>query len=103
KATPSLAIYPLSLHAALPICFPPTWTATGEADAPPAISVHARVETRASPRIFQSWRFSVRCLREADPLGDTIAWQAPTLAYAARSEEHTSELQSRENLVCRLL
>src|SRR5690606_39453281 len=24
-------------------------------------------------------------------------------AYAARSEEHTSELQSRENLVCRLL
>src|SRR5436309_758935 len=25
------------------------------------------------------------------------------LIYAARSEEHTSELQSRENLVCRLL
>src|SRR5436309_15766847 len=25
------------------------------------------------------------------------------LAYDARSEEHTSELQSRENLVCRLL
>src|SRR5690606_39940854 len=24
-------------------------------------------------------------------------------AYASRSEEHTSELQSRENLVCRLL
>src|SRR5690606_40252744 len=27
----------------------------------------------------------------------------PTLRCAARSEEHTSELQSRENLVCRLL
>src|SRR5436309_6620673 len=25
------------------------------------------------------------------------------LAFAGRSEEHTSELQSRENLVCRLL
>src|SRR5690606_41450882 len=25
------------------------------------------------------------------------------LVFAARSEEHTSELQSRENLVCRLL
>src|SRR5690606_41336444 len=25
------------------------------------------------------------------------------LPYASRSEEHTSELQSRENLVCRLL
>src|SRR5690606_41847645 len=32
----------------------------------------------------------------ADPLA---AWRPPV----ARSEEHTSELQSRENLVCRLL
>src|SRR5690606_22665224 len=28
---------------------------------------------------------------------------APSIKYKARSEEHTSELQSRENLVCRLL
>src|SRR5690606_40634773 len=28
---------------------------------------------------------------------------APTDRHAPRSEEHTSELQSRENLVCRLL
>src|SRR5690606_41107898 len=28
---------------------------------------------------------------------------APELANGLRSEEHTSELQSRENLVCRLL
>src|SRR5436309_9369100 len=27
----------------------------------------------------------------------------PFAIYAGRSEEHTSELQSRENLVCRLL
>src|SRR5690606_40860233 len=27
----------------------------------------------------------------------------PLLTYLKRSEEHTSELQSRENLVCRLL
>src|SRR5207302_6247546 len=27
----------------------------------------------------------------------------PNLGYGGRSEEHTSELQSRENLVCRLL
>src|SRR5690606_40822627 len=32
-----------------------------------------------------------------------FASSSRTLAYAARSEEHTSELQSRENLVCRLL
>src|SRR5690606_40360252 len=29
--------------------------------------------------------------------------EAKLLAYRIRSEEHTSELQSRENLVCRLL
>src|SRR5690606_39794061 len=28
---------------------------------------------------------------------------AGTVSYSKRSEEHTSELQSRENLVCRLL
>jgi len=31
-----------------------------------------------------------------------VIWAAATLALL-RSEEHTSELQSRENLVCRLL
>src|SRR5690606_41984805 len=31
----------------------------------------------------------------------TIVWKSVT--SASRSEEHTSELQSRENLVCRLL
>src|SRR5690606_40499493 len=33
---------------------------------------------------------------------DSVFPQA-TFAHLARSEEHTSELQSRENLVCRLL
>src|SRR5690606_7756971 len=45
----------------------------------------------------------------SDFLGDT-AWQRPLRGLSARhdligverSEEHTSELQSRENLVCRL-
>src|SRR5690606_22515177 len=32
-----------------------------------------------------------------------FAWLEPALKTAVRSEEHTSELQSRENLVCRLL
>src|SRR5690606_40363631 len=32
-----------------------------------------------------------------------VNWQDRILAGPARSEEHTSELQSRENLVCRLL
>src|SRR5215475_15502396 len=33
----------------------------------------------------------------------TRRWWAAARAWRPRSEEHTSELQSRENLVCRLL
>src|SRR5690606_41284517 len=40
-------------------------------------------------------------------VGQAVAWAMGLGAYAeytvVRSEEHTSELQSRENLVCRLL
>src|SRR5690606_16493751 len=32
-----------------------------------------------------------------------LAWRLALNLHAVRSEEHTSELQSRENLVCRLL
>src|SRR5436309_6586588 len=35
--------------------------------------------------------------------GTMIAENARPITNVARSEEHTSELQSRENLVCRLL
>src|SRR5436309_4740295 len=60
-----------------------------------------RSEVRAVPRIGQEDRFPAGSLprsshqlarRGAGPPGETN-----------RSEEHTSELQSRENLVCRLL
>src|SRR5690606_41040324 len=37
-----------------------------------------------------------------DPVDRTLTVQAG-MVLEARSEEHTSELQSRENLVCRLL
>src|SRR5690606_28405869 len=37
------------------------------------------------------------------PLGRDLHRVARSAGGAARSEEHTSELQSRENLVCRLL
>src|SRR5690606_41078161 len=41
--------------------------------------------------------------READTL-KSFSWRLPSvIRMASRSEEHTSELQSRENLVCRLL
>src|SRR5690606_42126613 len=78
----SSAIYTLSLHDALPICSCPRG-APGD---------HCRPDRR-------------RC--RARPRGDDAQWGAPGHQGAPlgviRSEEHTSELQSRENLVCRLL
>src|SRR5690606_41935533 len=43
----------------------------------------------------------LRAERDQDAVDRALA--ELTRAAAARSEEHTSELQSRENLVCRLL
>src|SRR3712207_6853925 len=81
--TATTEIYTLSLHDALPIlavCAAPTNAASGSA-----------------PR---------RSARRAPTARDDSGPGASTLAGAwrtARSEEHTSELQSRQYLVCRLL
>src|SRR5690606_41606374 len=69
-------IYPLSLHDALPISL---------GDARPAAR---RVRARGGRHGLH------RCALAGGRRGPRAA---------ARSEEHTSELQSRENLVCRLL
>src|SRR5690606_39306110 len=88
-ATPELS--PLSLHDALPISLAPSPLArcTGSATAPP-------VAARTGPPLQvgqRQWRTT------------RLPHRFPGLAgaVAPRSEEHTSELQSRENLVCRLL
>src|SRR2546430_10471098 len=52
---------------------------------------HATAPTRPSRRRARS--------RSARPPG----WRQPASRTPARSEEHTSELQSQSNLVCRLL
>src|SRR5207247_11205767 len=73
---PTTEIYPLSLHDALPIC-----PATRGPRGPRGAALH-------TPRDWSS-----RCPRPPrSPPG-----------CAGRSEEHTSELQSRVDLVCRLL
>src|SRR5579883_3380558 len=66
--------------------------------------LHELLDAVASPRALASYRLSLggaliaACINLV--FGFIIAW---TLArYEFRSEEHTSELQSRENLVCRL-
>src|SRR5690606_41463348 len=69
--------------------------------------------TRRSSDLFEPWRGKDICTRPVaaraiTPPGACWPWhsesRAPTpFSKRWRSEEHTSELQSRENLVCRLL
>src|SRR5947209_16910086 len=75
-ATPE--IYPLSLHDALPICEELPHLALGHVAAP--VVEQAHFVARHDPSYGPGRR-----------------------AQVARSEEHTSELQSRQYLVCRLL
>src|SRR5436309_10715634 len=72
-------IYTLSLHDALPISSSATCWSTSPA-------------TPTAPSCA-----STRCSTPTPPAGDRAC------SSCGRSEEHTSELQSRENLVCRLL
>src|SRR2546430_11238997 len=67
----------LSLHDALPISGPPT----------------GQGRARRSPRRTRA--------RESPPL--SLESPEQLLVAGLRSEEHTSELQSQSNLVCRLL
>src|SRR5205085_3455512 len=96
--TPTPDIYTLSLHDALPICRP------GEALSPDERT--QRAGNRAGPRC------SVHGNRRRSPRPSRIRTRARGLRSAhardrvariVRSEEHTSELQSQSNLVCRLL
>src|SRR5690606_41104885 len=62
-------------------------------------------ESRSTPSSFASLRTGGFARARTDPgvAGEGADDGAPGLAaLVGRSEEHTSELQSRENLVCRL-
>src|SRR5437588_4554731 len=82
--TATTYIYTLSLHDALPIftCGAPTVRSVRNCIVPPMSSA-----TRA---IFSSAR-------------RPPSWKCCAFLSAGRSEEHTSELQSHSDLVCRLL
>src|SRR5206468_7465030 len=84
-------IYTLSLHDALPISM--NWSPRL-----PAKSRRASRRSARSSRATGRWCGSTAGRsRSATPAGDTCK------PGNRRSEEHTSELQSRSDLVCRLL
>src|SRR3712207_7904607 len=84
--TATTEIYTLSLHDALPIC---------GAD---------RARGRRRPRRTAAReRIRPRVLVAAERRGQALGLDGASDRGAGRSEEHTSELQSRQYLVCRLL
>src|SRR5690606_39708813 len=95
--------YTLSLHDALPICAKTTNRSTRRgapsrqhaADGCGNICGPAGARRRSDPDVSTSDPESI--LRGQGRAGRCLRGQCP------RSEEHTSELQSRENIVCRLL
>src|SRR5690606_39441048 len=88
---PTPPISTLSLHDALPIFTCPVTC--------PLIQ-HRTIEARESRA--QIHRFTAGRLAPVHPVSRLNCGQAGPTGLL-RSEEHTSELQSRENLVCRLL
>src|SRR2546430_13609193 len=82
--TATTEIYTLSLHDALPISMGPRKMVTGA-------------------RIVLGILFVAGPLATALHLAPEPALTPHAAAFMNRSEEHTSELQSQSNLVCRLL
>src|SRR5690606_41222969 len=93
-------VYPLSLHDALPIC---AALAAGQGDSyrrrflEVGVLLIDDVQFLAGRREMQA-----ELLRVVDAM-QAVGRQIVLTSDRPRSEEHTSELQSRENLVCRLL
>src|SRR2546430_10377286 len=79
--TATTEIYTLSLHDALPICVLAMWH---------------------SPRFYSTTASTFFPTGSVKPFWDDL-YAAGAELIINRSEEHTSELQSQSNLVCRLL
>src|SRR5690606_40164382 len=90
----STPTYPLSLHDALPISAAPPPPRSPAADA----ARHPSPVRETSPAYPGTARGSA-----TRPLRPSPCCNRDSTSRGCRSEEHTSELQSRENLVCRLL
>src|SRR5690606_41866203 len=96
--TPTQPLFTLSLHDALPISSKPiriqgAWVSEAEINAVVKFCKDQR-EPEFRPDVLTPAQNAKKKIE--DDIGDD-------LDLLLRSEEHTSELQSRENLVCRLL
>src|SRR5690606_40761854 len=92
---PPTELYTLSLHDALPI-FPVLGSGEEAPDGVPAL------RQAGDPRLDLD-QLGGELLGDRSAAGVRPLGGVDRLEVQDRSEEHTSELQSRENLVCRLL
>src|SRR5207302_2434034 len=94
--------HPLSLHDALPISSGGTKATAFSAAARSRSAQAQRSDRKATPRAA-SGLLSATDSSSFRHAATSPFSQKAFQPRAPRSEEHTSELQSRENLVCRLL
>src|SRR5205807_10459513 len=94
--TPPTQIYTLSLHDALPI------SDLGHVSSPTRASAASALSTRSSAGL-PSGRNPSHVVHPSWPASPSMTTGTSSAASESRSEEHTSELQSPCNLVCRLL
>src|SRR5690606_39954304 len=101
--TATSEMYSLSLHDALPICEVAIWYALVVGVGMSAgIYVSGRLIDRFGARTRAAYAIiPAISLLLALPFFLGFVWAPHWQLALVRSEEHTSELQSRENLVCR--
>src|SRR5690606_41980730 len=102
-APPATASVPLSLHDALPISRQEELLgAYGYPYVMDEFRFHMTLTDRLEGEDCAEFRTAAQTWF-APVLGEPVMLDRLVLFVEPRSEEHTSELQSRENLVCRLL
>src|SRR5207253_7027749 len=101
-AADTTATYPLSLHDALPISRQASWSKTKESS--PLNSPGRPSATKSSRSRLPKAAGSPKA-RPTSSRPKALPAESPdhSPCCPTRSEEHTSELQSRGHLVCRLL
>src|SRR5207249_11997590 len=98
---PTPQFYTLSLHDALPISS--TTSPATRSTSPHVAGGKVGLGCQGNPLIAFSSRESQRCPPRNRPCTKYPSWAYHDAGSCRRSEEHTSELQSRFDLVCRLL
>src|SRR3712207_2387185 len=101
EASPAAAVLPEALDGPEEIETPGVTTIEALAE---LLGIDASATSKAMPVVKPDGTVVLALVRGDDRLSETKLYDAlPGASRPARSEEHTSELQSRQYLVCRLL